>query len=192
MMPMMTPAAQIMAEKLGFESDQKFKVLDIAAGHGIFRITVAQKFSNAEVFAVDWANVLEVAKENAQKFGVAARYHTIEGSAFDIEYGDGFDVILLTNFLHHFGKPTNEILLKKIHRSLAEGGKVLTLEFVPNDDCISPANEAMFSLVMLAGTSAGDACTFAELNEMFENAGFSRSEHIPLTPMPQHLIVSVK
>ena len=192
MMPMMMPAAQMMADKLGFQSDRRLKVLDIAAGHGIFGITVAQKFPNAEIFAVDWANVLEVAKENAQKFGVAARYHTIEGSAFDVEFGDGFDVVLLTNFLHHFDKPTNETLLKKIHRSLAEGGKVLTLEFVPNDDRVSPAHEAMFSLVMLAATPAGDAYTFAELNEMFENAGFASNEHIPLAPTPQHLIVSMK
>jgi predicted nicotinamide N-methyase len=192
MMPMMMPAAQMMTEKLGFDSDRRLKVLDIAAGHGIFGITVAQKFPNAEIFAVDWANVLEVAKENARNFGVAARHHTIEGSAFDVEYGDGFDVILLTNFLHHFDKPTNETLLKKVYRSLADDGKVLTLEFVPNDDRVSPAQEAMFSLVMLAGTPAGDAYTFAELREMFENAGFSRSEHIPLAPMPQHLIVSVK
>lgn len=192
MMPMMMPAAQMMTEKLGFESDRKLKVLDIAAGHGIFGITVAQKFPNAEIFAVDWANVLEVAKENAQKFGVAAQYHPIEGSAFDVDYGDGFDVVLLTNFLHHFDKPTNETLLKKIHRSLADGGKVLTLEFVPNEDRVSPPHEAMFSLVMLAGTPAGDAFTFAELNEMFENAGFSRSENIPLSPTPQHLIVSLK
>ena len=189
---MMMPAAQMMAAKLDFEPDRKLKVLDIAAGHGIFGITLAQKYNNAEIYALDWANVLTVATENAEKFGVAARHHTIAGSAFDVDYGDGYDVVLLTNFLHHFDKPTCETLLKKIHASLADGGRVLTLEFVPNDDRVSPHSEAMFSLVMLAGTPAGDAYTFAELKEMFENAGFSQNQHIPLAPMPQHLIVSMK
>ena len=189
---MMMPSAQIMAENLGFDTNRNLKVLDIAAGHGIFGITIAQKYPNAEIYAVDWANVLEVATENAEKFGVADRHHTVPGSAFDVEYGDGYDVILLTNFLHHFDKQTCEDLLRKIHPALAGDGKVLTLEFVPNDDRVSPPMEAMFSLVMLAATPAGDAYTFAELKEMFENAGFSRSEHIPLTPMPQHLIVSMK
>ncbi len=192
MMPMMMPAAQMMAEKLGFASDRKLKVLDIAAGHGIFGITVAQKYQNAEIFAVDWTNVLTVATENAEEFGVAARHHLIEGSAFDVEYGDGYDVVLVTNFLHHFDKQTCETLLKKIHKSLADDGRVLTLEFVPNDDRVSPPSEAMFSLTMLAATPAGDAYTFAELKEMFANTGFSRSEHIPLAPLPQHLIVSIK
>lgn len=192
MMPMMFPSAQTMADNLGFETDRKLKVLDIAAGHGIFGIMMAQKYPNAQIYALDWTNVLAVATENAGKFGVADRHHPIPGSAFDVEYGDNYDVILLTNFLHHFDPKTCEDLLKKIHSALADGGKVLTLEFIPNDDRVSPPMEALFSLVMLAATPAGDAYTFAELRQMFENAGFSQNEHIPLTPMPQHLIVSMK
>lgn len=192
MMPMMIPAAQIMAGNLGFATDRPLKVLDIAAGHGIFGIFVAQKYPEAEIYAVDWANVLAAATTNAEKFGVADRHHLIPGSAFEVEYGDGYDVVLLTNFLHHFDIETNEALMKKIHQSLNDDGKVLTLEFVPNDDRVSPPSEAMFSLVMLAATPAGDAYTFAELREMFENAGFSQNQHIPLTPLPQHLIVSTK
>jgi ubiquinone/menaquinone biosynthesis C-methylase UbiE len=192
MVGMMMPSAQAIVANLGFETDRKLKVLDLAAGHGIFGIMVAAHYKNAEIYAVDWANVLQVATENAEKFGVADRHHLIEGSAFDVAYGDGYDVVLLTNFLHHFDKQTNENLLRKIHRSLKPEGKVMTLEFIPNDDRISPPSEAMFSLVMLAATPAGDAFTFAELKEMFENAGFSKNEHLPLAPMPQHLVVSAK
>lgn len=192
MMGMMMPAAQMIAEKLGFDKEQKIKVLDIAAGHGIFGISVAQKYPNAEIYAVDWANVLQVATENAEKFGISNRYRTIAGNAFDVEYGSDYDVILLTNFLHHFDKETCETLLRKVYKSLKSGGKVFTLEFVPNEDRISPPSEAMFSLVMLAATPAGDAYTYAELKQMFENAGFSSNEHIPLLPLPQHLVVSMK
>lgn len=192
MVGMMMPTAQMIAGNIGFETEKPLKVLDIAAGHGIFGITIAQKYPNAEIFAVDWANVLQVATENAEKFGVGDRHHLIKGSAFDVDYGDGYDVVLLTNFLHHFDKPTNETLLRKIQQSLNDDGKVLTLEFIPNDDRVSPPSEAMFSLVMLAGTPAGDAYTFAEIKEMLENAGFSRNEHIPLVPMPQHLVISMK
>jgi 2-polyprenyl-3-methyl-5-hydroxy-6-metoxy-1,4-benzoquinol methylase len=189
---MMLPAAQTMAASLEFEPDKKIKILDIAAGHGIFGITIAQKYPNAEIYAVDWANVLQVATENAEKFGVADRHHLIKGSAFDVEYGEDYDVILLTNFLHHFDKETCESLLKKIHTALKDDGKVLTLEFIPNDDRISPPMEAMFSLTMLAGTPAGDAYTFKEIHEMFENTGFTSNEHIPLEGLPQHLVVSMK
>ncbi len=190
MAPMMMPSAQMIAANVGFGTDRDLKVLDIAAGHGIFGIMVAQSYPNANIFALDWENVLGVAKENAQKFGVAERYHTIPGSAFDADFGTGYDVVLITNFLHHFDPDTCIDFLRKVRSALKPDGKAMTLEFVPNDDRVSPPSEALFSLVMLAATPAGDAYTFAELKEMFETAGFSGNEHIPLTPMPQHLIIS--
>jgi ubiquinone/menaquinone biosynthesis C-methylase UbiE len=192
MVPMMMPTAQMIADQIGFDNDRELMVLDIAAGHGMFGITVAQKYPKAEIFALDWANVLTVATENAEKFGVAERHHLIPGSAFEADFGGEYDLILLTNFLHHFDAQTNTNLLKKIAQALRPDGKVITLEFIPNDDRISPPSEALFSLVMLAATPAGDAFTFPELRAMFENAGFSRNEHIPLPPMPQHLVVSTK
>ncbi|MCW5959311.1 MAG: class I SAM-dependent methyltransferase [Pyrinomonadaceae bacterium] len=187
---MMAMPAQMMAEKLGFEADRELKILDIAAGHGIFGIMIANKYKNAEIYALDWANVLQVASENAEKFGVADRHHLIEGSAFEVDMGNDYDVVLLTNFLHHFDVRTNIDLLKKIRAAMKDDGKLLTLEFVPNEDRISPPIPAMFPLVMLAGTPAGDAFTEKELNEMFEAAGFSDNRLIPLDPMPQSLMIS--
>jgi len=192
MAPMMVMPSQMIAKLVDPNADRKLKILDIAAGHGPFGIAFAKNNPQAEIHAVDWKAVLEVAKENAQKAGVADRYHTIEGSAFDVEFGSGYDVVLLTNFLHHFDRPTNETLLRKIHAALADGGRVATLEFVPNDDRVTPPDTAQFSVVMLAGTPSGDAYTFAELEQVFANAGFSRSTLHPLPPTIQQLVISEK
>jgi len=192
MAPMMVMPSQMIAKLVDPNADRKLKILDIAAGHGLFGIAFAKNNPQAEIHAVDWKAVLEVAKENAQKAGVADRYHTIEGSAFDVEFGSGYDVVLLTNFLHHFDRPTNETLLRKIHAALADGGRVATLEFVPNDDRVTPPDTAQFSVVMLAGTPSGDAYTFAELEQVFANAGFSRSTLHPLPPTIQQLVISEK
>jgi ubiquinone/menaquinone biosynthesis C-methylase UbiE len=192
MMPMMAMNAQTIAAMSGDLAGREVKVLDIAAGHGLFGIAFARQYPEAEVYALDWAAVLEVAKENAGAAGVAERYHTIEGSAFDADFGEGYDVVLLTNFLHHFDPPTCETLLRKVRASLADGGRALTLEFVPDDDRITPPASAAFSLMMLAGTPGGDAYTFAELERMFANAGFARSELRDLPASPQKLVVSQK
>src|SRR5580765_208646 len=126
MAPMMFPSANIMASGLGYEKDAPIKVLDIAAGHGIFGITVAQHYPNAQIYAVDWRIVLEVAQENAVKFGVADRYHKIEGSAFEVDLGTDYDVVLIPNFLHHFDIPTCEAFLKRVYNALKPDGQVLT------------------------------------------------------------------
>ncbi len=167
-------------------------MLDIAAGHGLFGITLAQHNPNAEVVAVDWPNVLAVAEENAQAAKVAARYRTVRGSAFDVDYGNGYDLVLLTNFLHHFDPPTCEKLLHKVHAALAPGGRAVTLEFVPNEDRVSPPIPATFAMVMLGTTPSGDAYTFSEYERMFRNAGFSSSELHPLPPTPHQVVMSHK
>jgi len=192
MAPMMAMPAQMMAKLVDPNADRKLKILDIAAGHGLFGITFATQNKQAEITAVDWKAVLEVAKENAQKAGVANRYSTIEGSAFDVEFGGGYDLVLLTNFLHHFDPPTCETLLRKVRAALADGGRAVTLEFVPNDDRVTPPEVAGFSLVMLVGTPSGDAYTFRELEQMFANAGFSRSTIHALPPTFQQVVISEK
>jgi ubiquinone/menaquinone biosynthesis C-methylase UbiE len=190
MAPMMVPAAQEIARLAGGPAGRKMKVLDIAAGHGVFGITVARQNPAAEVAALDWPAVLEVARENAEAAGVSDRFSLIEGSAFEAEFGSGYDVVLLTNFLHHFDPPTCEQLLRKVRAALADGGVAVTLEFVPDDDRVTPPIPAAFSLVMLAGTPGGDAYTYAELERMFADAGFSRSELHDIPASPQKIIVS--
>lgn len=192
MAPMIAMPAQAMPKLVDPAADKKLKVLDIAAGHGFFGIGFATNNKQAEVVALDWPSVLEVAKENARNAGVADRYSTIEGSAFDVDYGTGYDLILLTNFLHHFDPPTCETLLRKVHAALGEGGRAVTLEFVPNEDRISPPDAAAFSVMMLGSTPSGDAYTFSELEEMFANAGFDRSEIHQLPPSIQHVVISQK
>jgi SAM-dependent methyltransferase len=189
---MMAMPAQLIAKLVDPNADRKLKILDIAAGHGLFGLAFATNNQQAEITALDWKPVLEVAKENAQKAGVADRYKTIEGSAFDVEFGSGYDLVLLTNFLHHFDPPTCETLLRKVHAALADGGRAVTLEFVPNDDRVTPPEAAGFSLMMLVGTPGGDAYTFAELERMAANAGFSRSTIHPLPPTIQQVVISEK
>lgn len=192
MVPMIMPVAQQIPEHVGFERDRPLKVLDIAAGHGMFGIMMGKAFPNAQIYALDWKNVLAVASENAAKYGVSERHHLIAGSAFDTDFRDNYDVVLVTNFLHHFDAETCTAFMRKVNSALNDGGKAITVEFVPNEDRISPPREALFALVMLAATPLGDAYTFAELRRMFEDAGFSQNKQIPLPPTPFSLIVSRK
>jgi len=192
MAPMMAMPSQLIAKLVDPNANESLKILDIAAGHGLYGLAFAKRNPRAEVTAVDWANVLEVAKENAQAAGVSDRYQTIAGSAFDVEYGSGYDIVLLTNFLHHFDVKTCETLLRKVRASLADGGRAVTMEFVPNDDRVSPPQAAAFSMMMLGTTPSGDAYTFAELESMFSNAGFARSEMHELPPTIQRVIITYK
>lgn len=188
MKPMMAPAAEGIATIINADAGEPMRVLDIAAGHGIFGVTIARRNPNAEITAVDWKSVLAVALENAQAAGVEGRYHLLPGSAFDVDFGTGYDVALLTNFFHHFDEATCVSLMKKVYAALKPGVRAVTLEFVPNEDRVTPPMSASFPLMMLATTVAGDAYTFAQYDRMFREAGFASSElHQP--PMSPHQVI---
>ena len=171
--PLMAPAAAGLAELLPLDAGRPTKVLDIAAGHGAWGLAFAKKFPRAQVVALDWAPVLEVARENARAAGVADRFSTLAGSAFDVELGDTYDVVLVPNFLHHFNTADCIRFLKRAHAALRSGGTVAIVEFVPNEDRITPPGVAGFSLIMLATTPEGDAYTFEEYADILAQSGFS-------------------
>ena len=175
MMPLMQMPAEIMATELR-KGGEAQKVLDVAAGHGIFGIAVAKQNPAAHVYAADWKNVLEVASKNAQALGVADRYHLLPGSAFETDFGANYDLVLITNFLHHFDPPTCTGFMRKVHSALKPGGRAAIAELVPNPDRITPPTAAAFSMMMLATTPKGDAYTFVELESISKNAGFTRVE----------------
>jgi len=189
--PVIGRSAPFIAELVDAKADRALEVLDIAAGHGLFGIAFAQRNPRTRVTAQDWAPVLDVAREHAQQAGIADRYRLLPGDAFGVELGGGYDVVLLTNFLHHFDIPTCERLLGRVMHSLKPGGIAVTLEFVPNDDRVTPPAAASFALTMLATTAAGDAYTFDEYQSMFRNAGFSRSTLHAIPESPQSVIISV-
>jgi ubiquinone/menaquinone biosynthesis C-methylase UbiE len=191
MMPMMHMPAEISAAELR-KGGEAHKVLDIAAGHGIYGISVAKHNPAAHVYAADWKNVLEVASENAHAMGAADRYHLLPGSAFEIDFGSEYDLVLINNFLHHFDVPTCTAFMRKVHAALVPGGRAAIGEFVPNPDRISPPAAAAFSLMMLATTPAGDAYTFAELETIAKNAGFARVELAPAEIGLHRLVIAYR
>jgi 2-polyprenyl-3-methyl-5-hydroxy-6-metoxy-1,4-benzoquinol methylase len=150
------------------------KILDIAAGHGLFGIAFAKDNPACRVVAQDWPAVLEVTRENAERHGVANRITLLPGNVMDVDLGAGYDLVLIPNLMHHFDRQTNITLLKKVRAALQPGGLAATVEFAPNDDRISPSSQAAFALFMLATTPAGDAYTVNEMGAMYEAAGYGQ------------------
>ncbi|SRR5579871_881072 len=192
MAPLTTISAPKLAALVVAKHPGECRVLDIAASHGLFGIAIAKSHPKAQIVAQDWANVLTVAKENAEKHGVPDRVRMLPGSAFDVDFGGPYEAILVTNFFHHFDKPTCEKLMRKFHAALAPDGHVATLEFVPNADRVTPPVQAAFSLTMLVSTPAGDAYTFDEYDQMFRAAGFRDSELHPLENGMQTILITRK
>jgi SAM-dependent methyltransferase len=186
--PVMKPAAQTLAGLVPLDAARLTNVLDISASHGMWGIAFTRRNARAQVVALDWAPVLEVARENAQRAGVEDRFRTIAGNAFEVDLGADYDLVLVPNFLHHFNFEDNVRFLEKVRAALRDEGRLAIVEFVPNPDRVTPPEAASFSLIMLATTPEGDAYTLAEFEEMLARAGFKSPESYSLPPVATAII----
>jgi SAM-dependent methyltransferase len=188
--PLMMPCAQGAAELVPLDASRDTKVLDISASHGAYGIAFAKRNPRAHLVALDWEAVLRVTEENARAAGLGDRFSKVVGNAFTVDLGKDYDVVLVPNFLHHFNIADCTTFLRRVHAALRPGGRVVIVEFVPNDDRVTPPPAAMFSLVMLGTTPEGDAYTFNEYRRMLADAGFHDAELHPLPPTAQCAVLA--
>jgi len=189
MAPFILRAAQETAKLLC--NPTEMKMLDVAAGHGMFGITIAQLNPKSRIVALDFPSVLTVAQENAVRSGVSDRYSLLPGNALEVDLGGGFDVVLVPNLLHIWDRATNELFLKKAYSALSPKGRIIVVEFAPNEDRVSPRLPALFALMMLANNH-GDAYTVAEHRAMLNSAGFLDCQVHLLPATPFTAIVAAK
>lgn len=192
MAPMMYPTAHGAAALVKLDPARDTRILDISASHGVYGITFAQKNPRAHLVALDWEAVLAVTEENARAAGIANRFSKIVGDAFTADLGTDYDVVLVPNFLHHFNIADCTRFLRRAHAALRPGGQVVIVEFVPNEDRVTPPGAASFAMVMLGTTPEGDAYTFAEYRTMLADAGFRDSSLHPLPPTAESAVIATK
>lgn len=65
----------------------------------------------------------------------------------------------------------------------------MAIEFVPNEDRVSPRFPVMFAFQMLGSTPQGDAYTAREFASMGRAAGFGKVVAHALAPTPQSLVI---
>jgi ubiquinone/menaquinone biosynthesis C-methylase UbiE len=190
--PMSYPGAQKLADHLKVaKAKEQVRVIDLAAGSGIWGIAVAQKSPQVRVSAVDWAGMIPTTKRITQKFGVRDRFDFIEGDLSEANFGSGYDVATLGHILHSEGEQRSRQLLKKTFGALKSGGTIAIAEWLVSDDRTKPLPSLMFSVQMLVNTEKGDTFSFNEIKKWLEEAGFKRVRKLE-APGPSPLILATK
>jgi ubiquinone/menaquinone biosynthesis C-methylase UbiE len=190
--PMSYPSAQRLAEALEIAAAKKpVSVLDLAAGSGVWGITLAQKSPRVTVTAVDWPGVLDVTRKVAARLGVAGRFSFVAGDLASADFGRGHDIATLGHILHSEGEKRGRALLKKTFEALAPGGTIAIAEFLVDDARTGPPVALIFAVNMLVNTDEGDTWSFGEIAGWLRHAGFRDPRTIE-APGPSPLILATK
>jgi precorrin-6B methylase 2 len=181
-------AATAAAETLGVAgATGPLRVLDLAAGSGVWGITIAQKSPHVTVTAVDWPGVLEITKKTAAQFGVADRFSVIPGDLSEADFGTGYNVATLGHILHSEGVDRAKALLKKTFNALAPGGTIVIAEFLVDPERKASSMGLIFDVNMLINTEKGGTYSFEEISQWLSEAGFVKAGLVPAPGPPPRL-----
>jgi hypothetical protein len=190
--PMSYPSAQRLAEALEIAAAKKpVRVLDLAAGSGVWGIALAQKSPLVTVTAVDWPGVLDVTRKVAVRLGVAGQFSFVAGDLASADFGRGHNIATLGHILHSEGEQRGRALLKKTFDALAPGGTIAIAEFLVDDGRTGPPVALIFAVNMLVNTDSGDTWSFGEIAGWLRDAGFRDPRTIE-APGPSPLILATK
>jgi len=171
-------------------SQPRVRVLDIAAGSGIYGYALLRSHPNVELTSLDWPNVLGETRQWAERLGVDTKRVTyIEGNLFEADYRGPYELILLSHVYHHFDPPTCRALTRKVAGALAPGGRVAAHDFLAGDD--NPG-AAMFSVMMLVWTRKGEAYSADDYRGWFLDAGLKPLGVHASAPMPTSFLIAEK
>jgi len=190
--PMSYPATQALAASLGLSAaSAPVRVLDLAAGSGVWGIGLAQRSPHVSVTAVDWPEVLPITQETVARFGLTGRFTFAPGDLLSADFGSGHNLATLGHILHSEGEARSRQLLARTFSALASGGTIAIAEFLVNPDRRGPVSGLFFAVNMLVNTDNGNTFSFDEIASWLTDAGFANPRLVP-APGPSPLILANK
>lgn len=183
--------AQALARALTFPSGQAPRVLDLAAGSGVWGIATAQQHPTARVTAVDLEGVIPVTRKTVARLGLESRFNFISGDVLKADLGSGYTVAIIGHLLHGLGAEDSRRLIRKVASALAPGGTIAIAEYLVKKDRTGPAFSLIFAVNMLVVTEKGDTFSFEEISGWLHEAGL-RNARLLETPGPSPLILATK
>jgi predicted O-methyltransferase YrrM len=155
-------------------------LLDVGGGTGIYSIACVQRNPNLRAIVWDRPEVLKVAREMVEAYGVADRVELVAGDMFADPVPAGADVVLLSNILHDWDVPECRVLLERCGEALPAGGRVLIHDVFLDDDLGGPLPIALYSTALFTLTE-GRAYSAGEYRGWLREAGLQPGDVITPT-----------
>ena len=147
------------------------RMLDVGGGSGAYAIAFAKACPALHAEILDLGAVVPLAEEYIHEAGLQSRVRVRPGDMRTAEFGEGFDLVLLSAVCHMWSEDDNRTLIERCARALVPGGHLVIREFILDEDRTTPPFAALFAINMLVGTEHGNSYTENEYRTWMTAAG---------------------
>jgi len=179
-----------MAFAQGFDFSNYKTLCDMGGAGGYLAIQVALHNEHMHCFSFDLPPVGPIAKENIRNMELENRVTVRSGDFFTDDFPKA-DVITMGNVLHDWGKEDKLRLIKKAYGALPEGGALVVIENIIDDDRRQNTFGLLMSLNMMIETEEGYDFSLSDFDELVLEAGFTETSLMPLTG-PTSAAIAIK
>lgn len=123
------------------------KLFDVGGGPGTYSILACRKYPELKATVFDLPETIAITREVLQKEKMTDRISVRQGSWETDDFGQGNDIVLLSNILHGANSMA-ALKLQKAYQSLISDGMIVVQEFVLNDDKTGPVIPALFNMMV--------------------------------------------
>jgi hypothetical protein len=152
---------------------------DVGGANGTFCALAVQRHPNLKATVFDLPPVVPVAERHLAAMGAGDRV-TVVGGDFFADDLPSSDVIVMGNILHDWDEAQKQTLIGKAYAALNTGGRLIAIENIIDDARRTNAFGLLMSLNMLIEMPGGFDYTGAQFDRWCMQAGFERTEILPL------------
>ncbi len=163
---------------------------DLGGAGGYLATQVAMNNEHMNCVSFDLPPVEPVAMENIKMMGLSDRVSVQSGDFFNEDIPNA-DIITMGNILHDWGTQDKKMLIKKAYDALPQGGVLVVIENIIDDNRSKNAFGLMMSLNMNIETSEGFDFSAEDFDGWAKECGFTQTSVMPLTG-PSSAVIAIK
>lgn len=169
------------------------QMLDVGGGPGTYSALLTARFPGLRSDVLELAGVVPFANEILEEMGAAGRVTMLSGDYHSSDFGDGYDVVLMSGMFHRESEKNCRRLIDKASDCLQTGGMLAISDVFADEGGTGPVFATLFGLNMMLTAPDGGIHADSDVAAWMTDAGFGDidREHFP-PPMPHRVITGVK
>ena len=169
------------------------KMLDVGGGPGTFSSLFVNRYEGLRSDVLELEGVAAIAQEILESMGTADRVTMRSGDYLTSDFGNAYDVVLMSGMFHRESVANCRHLINKAWACLEPGGLLVVNDVFTDEDGSAPAFAAVFGLNMMLTAPDGGVHADADVADWMRDTGFADIDRTAFPPpMPHRIVTGVK